>query len=376
MNIVFFIGQLATGGAERQMVNLACGLSDIGHNVVVATIYPGGNNVKLLKENQRLSYISLWNYPSKRFIGRCFQLFFSPLILRKRINHYNPDVVYSMLHMANLIAWLSTRGKLANKLVWGIRSSNMTLNLKRAFPERVCAHVSKTVPLAISNSKSGLKYHKSRRFNPIRFETIPNGIDTNTFRFNKELRFTTRNEFGVIANQSLIGVVARLDPVKGHITFLKAAAKVSQKITDVKFVCVGSGPDDFTKKLQTLTIELGLENRVMWLGNREDTVAIYSALDLLISPSYSEAFPNVIGEAMSCGVSCVVTDVGDSAEIVDCKEHVVPPHCPEKLAEAVVAAIKNKNSHLKSNRNRHRILNHFSFDQLIQSTEELLNSSR
>ncbi|MBC8285581.1 MAG: glycosyltransferase, partial [Nitrospinae bacterium] len=295
MNIVFFIGQLATGGAERQMVNLACGLSDIGHNVVVATIYPGGNNVKLLKENQRLSYISLWNYPSKRFIERCFQLFFSPLILRKRINHYNPDVVYSMLHMANLIAWLSTRGKLANKLVWGIRSSNMTLNLKRAFPERVCAHVSKTVPLAISNSKSGLKYHKSRRFNPIRFETIPNGIDTNTFRFNKELRFTTRNEFGVIANQSLIGVVARLDPVKGHITFLKAAAKVSQKITDVKFVCVGSGPDDFTKKLQTLTIEHGLENRVMWLGNREDTVAIYSALDLLISPSYSEAFPNVIG---------------------------------------------------------------------------------
>ena len=127
-----------------------------------------------------------------------------------------------------------------------------------------------------------------------------------------------RLEWGIAECEKLIGQVGRLDPMKDHSTFLKAAALLAHERKDVRFVCVGEGPTGYRDELYSLAKTLGLASRLIWAGSRRDMPAVYNAFDVAVSSSrWGEGLPNVIAEAMACGVPCVVTDVGDSAFVVD-----------------------------------------------------------
>lgn len=370
MRILFFIGRLGTGGAERQLVNLAQGLCDAGNAVCVVTIFSGGQNAKLLDAHKGVQLVSLWGTRARSVLLRSCQIALAPMLLRRCIRRNNPDFIYSMLYMTNLFAWFATRSHFSKHLTWGVRSSNMTLNWKRAVPERICAFLSRTVPLIIANSSAGMAYHKERGYHPQKFEVIPNGIDTERFQYNEEFRIKIRHELSVSLDEPLIGLVARIDPMKDHTTFLKAAALVIKEVKDVKFICVGGGPDVYAGELRVLANELGLKDRVIWLDDQSDIVPIYSALDILVSSSsYGEGFSNVIGEAMSCGVPCVVTDVGDAALIVEDVGQVVPPNDVELLAAAVLLELILNN---RGNIQRNKIIEQYSLEQLFKKTEDVL----
>lgn len=371
MKILFFIGTLATGGAERQLSVLAKGLSRCGHQVSVVTLFPGGKIADDLKQEPRVKLISLWSFRSHNTIIRLFQLATAPLILYRLIG--NEDCLYSMLEATNFIAWLATRFKKNTCLIWGIRSSNMEAHWKMALFDKFCALVSPSIKLLIANSHAGLKCLLRRGYCPQKAMVIPNGIDTEKFQYNEVSRRTIRNELGVSLNQPLVGIVGRLNPMKDHLTFLNAAALVAKEIEDVKFLCAGGGSGEYVEKLYALTKKLGLIDRVIWLGDRSDIVPIYSALDILVSSSsYGEGFSNVIGEAMSCGLPCIATDVGDSAKVVGVSTLIIEPRNPEVLSEAICKVIENNeniNWHVIS---RDRIINNFSIEQLIQLTEQEL----
>jgi len=366
--ISFFIGMLNIGGAERQLVVLAKGLAECGHRVSVFTIFPGGKNADELSQYPDVKLQSLWPNRSSSQIVRIVQLIISPMILRKLVK--DSDAIYSMLEITNFIAWLATRFRKKPSLIWGIRSSNMEGHWKMALFDKLCALVSPTISLVVANSYAGLECLLSRGYNPQKHLVIPNGIDTDRFQFDGGLRKKIRQEIGISSDQLLIGIVGRLNLMKDHQTFLSAAALVAKEIADVRFVCVGGGRDDYVKKLQEQSKTLGLDDRVFWLGEREDMRTIYSSLDMLVSSSYGEGFPNVIGEAMACGVPCVVTDVGDSAMIVGCSECVVPPRDPRKLADAIIAVAESSYSSKLSVKYRKQIIENFSVGKMISSTAE------
>lgn len=371
MTITLFIGSLKIGGAERQITLLAKGLAKKGHKVNVVTIFPGGELEEELLSCPEITLSSLWSKRSKRMFVRIFQLILSPLILRKHIK--GSDVLYSMLETSNFIAWLATRWLKKPCLIWGIRSSKMEGHWKMAFFEKLCAIVSPTVNLVIANSNAGVKDMLARGYKPKKYIVIHNGIDIERFRFDKKAREDFRAKIGVSSNQKLIGIVGRLDPMKDHYTFLQAAALVLQNLKNVKFLCVGDGPSHYAKKLKELSKKLGIENKVIWLGAQKDMPTIYSALDLLVSSSYGEGFSNVIGEAMACGVPCIVTDVGDSALIVGNMGIVVPPKDPQKLAQAIVSLLKG-NINKTREAIRKRIVENFSLQIFIDKTEKALIS--
>jgi glycosyltransferase involved in cell wall biosynthesis len=98
--------------------------------------------------------------------------------------------------------------------------------------------------------------------------------------------------------------------------------------------------------------------------------AVNNALDICVSSSYSEGFPNVIGEAMACGIPCVVTDAGDSAWIVGDSSLIVPPKHPEALKSAIHSLIENLGTNNYTQENiRQRIIDNFSVIQLVLKTE-------
>ena len=169
----------------------------------------------------------------------------------------------------------------------------------------------------------------------------------------------------------MIGLVGRLDPVKGHSTFITAATLLADERKDVRFVCVGEGPQTYRIQLERLSQELGLTECLIWAGARKDMPAVYNALDIVCSPSYSEAFPNIVAEAMACGVPCVVTDVGDTAKIVGDEGIMVSPGDPHMLAKGLKTMLQGLHE-INPHHLRERIVRRFSVETMIEATERIL----
>ena len=201
---------------------------------------------------------------------------------------------------------------------------------------------------------------------------IPNGFDLNLFKPDLEGRTLVRQELRIPEDTMLIGMVGRFDPQKDHYNFIKAAALLQKEIPDVQFLLCG---DDITwenQKLSKWIDETGFHGYFHLLGRRSDISRIMTALDIA-SSSYGEGFPNVVGEAMSCGVPCVVTDVGDSALIVGDTGIVVPPKDPNALALAwkkLIEIGKDKRQKLGHNA-RLRIRENFNLPSVVRRYEEL-----
>jgi glycosyltransferase involved in cell wall biosynthesis len=164
---------------------------------------------------------------------------------------------------------------------------------------------------------------------------IPNGSDLLTFKPNSGARLSVRKELGLQEETPVIGLVARFDLPKDHRTFVRAAGLLHTRIPDVNFVLCGDGITWVNPQLTEWIDAAGIRTCCHLLGRRLDIPRLSAALDVAVSSSaYSEAWPLSVGEAMACGVPCVVTDVGDCALIVGDTGRIVRPKDPEALADA------------------------------------------
>ena len=371
MVIALLIRSLNYGGSERQLVALARGLHERQYDVTVATFYSGGPLEGELREAgvkvRGLDKGGRWD-----LLGFLFRLV-------RLLREEKPDILYGFLASPNTLSVLLKPIFLRTRMVWGVRASNVNLDrydwLSR-LSYGVERRLARFADLIIANSRAGSSYAVANGFPKNKMVVIPNGIDTERFRPDSEERRRVRAEWGLEEGEKLIGTVGRLDPMKGHATFLKAAAILSQKRGDVRFICVGDGPVDYGRELSALGEELGLTQRIIWAGLREDMPAVYNALDIATSSSYGEGFSNVIGEAMACGVPCVATDVGDSAWIVGSQGLVVPPGNPEALAtrwQDVVDKAPEARSAIGLGL-RERVAKNFSLDRMIEQTAEVLKA--
>jgi glycosyltransferase involved in cell wall biosynthesis len=372
VRVLLFIGTLRTGGAERQFGVLADGLLGNGVETLLTTMTPGGPNWERFAAGHAHDVVSLEPRAQRGGVDAARQHLAAPVELRRLIRRFRPDVVYSALEMTNAIAWMATRGT-RTALAWGVRSSEEDLNLKRAAPFQFCRLVSGTVPLAIANARAARDLHIRRGFRPKRFEVVANGIDTDHFRPDAEARAARRREWGVTAGQTVIGTVGRLVAPKGHEVLLRAARDVLAQLPDARFVVVGDGKAPDRDRLAADAARLGLDGKVLWLGHRPDTADVYPGFDVFCLPSLSESFPNVVGEAMACGLDCVVTDVGDAPVILGGTGRVVPPGDPVKLAENIIWAARHS-ADRDGDARRQRIVDAFSVARMVRRTHDLLES--
>ena len=138
-----------------------------------------------------------------------------------------------------------------------------------------------------------------------------------------------------LAGRTTIGIVAKLSPVKGHQYFLEAAAAIADARSNVAFLVVGDGVRK--KELEEMAAELGIADKVIFAGARDDVPSLLKLMDVFVLSSLSEGSPNVVLEAMAAGLPVVATDVGGLPEIVIDGESgiLVPPGDSGALAAAV-----------------------------------------
>jgi glycosyltransferase involved in cell wall biosynthesis len=368
--ILFLVRSLNAGGAERQLLVTAKGLSERQYQVTVLTFYSGGFYFNELNNSK----VQLLNLRKK---GR-WDLILFILRLRRVLCQQEPDVIYSFMGTSNILSVLLHSFTPATRVIWGVRASNMDLekyDWLTSWSYWFECRLARFSNLIISNSNAGLEYAVDHGFPREKMLVIPNGIDTERFKPDRSAGKELRKQWGVTEDEVLIGLVGRIDPMKGHPIFLDAAALLKKENSNVRFVCVGVGDVIYERAMRQLATDLGLDDVLIWAGRHADMFAVYNALNISSSSSsYGEGFSNVIGEAMACGKPCVTTDVGDSALIVGKTGIVLPVNDSKTLSKALNKLLLLDNKSLKSMSimARFRIVEKFSVAALLDSTEKIL----
>jgi glycosyltransferase involved in cell wall biosynthesis len=367
---VFLVRSLEAGGAERQLVELVRSLDSASFCVTVVTFYPGGilesdlctvPGVRLETANKH----GRWDVAS--FLLR----------LWKVIRRTRPHVVHAYMYGANEVAWLLGRASGA-RVVWGIRASNMDLQHYDSMTRLLFksgALLSSRIDLIISNSYAGRAHHLRLGYAADKFIVISNGIDTKKYRRDTDRSTQLRAQWGVDQDCQVVGLVARVDPMKDHETFLRATAIAASRLQRARFVIIGNGTPRKLAALHTLAQDLGVEHLIIWAGAHRDMTAVHGALDVATSSSaFGEGFSNSLAEAMACETVCVATDVGDARIIIGDTGEIVPPRDAKALAEAWLRVLKASSSERaeRGRRARKRIVENFGVRVLARRTSEML----
>lgn len=370
MRVLHIITGLDDGGAEAVLFRL-CKL-DKKYQHIVISLQAKQKYESLLKK-LNISVHTL-NFSNSRinFFG-LFKLF-------KLIRQIKPDVVQTWMPHADLIGGVLARIAGIKKIFWGVHHANLIkgkINRLVIMIVRLNALLSNLVPTKIIYcAEKSREVQESIGFKKSKGVVVHNGYDTNSFFQDSSLDHIIRNELGISDETFLIGHVGNYHPLKDQETLIKSLRYLDQKSINFNAILVGNKLEPSNKNLVTLINENGLTERIHLLGIRNDITTIMNGIDIFMLSSISEAFPNVLNEAMACETPCVTTNVGDAALIVGDTGWVVSPQDSKALAKATIEAHEEKKFHNESWEQRKkacrkRILENYSLEKMIKEYKDV-----
>ena len=336
MRILHLIPSLRYGGAENQLLQMVRYPSAAGlEHSIVTMLEPERDDASPLDTGRiRVNTLRMQRgMPSLAGFSDFCRL----------LRSEKPAILHTWMYHANVLGLVAGKVVGVPNIVWAIRCSDMDFS-KYSLLSRVVfrtgAVLSRWPDVIVFNSRAGIAVHSQHGFANPHIEFIPNGIETSRFRPDADAKASVRHELGCRASDILVGHFARFDPMKDHDTFIRGAGLIRQTVPDVRFIMAGSGATSQNTALMDMLRHANLVDCFYLLGMRADTPRLMAALDLFCSTSaFGEGFSNVVGEAMASGVRCVVTNVGDSAQIVGDTGCVVPPRDPAAFAHACVTLL-------------------------------------
>ncbi|HAA92521.1 MAG TPA: hypothetical protein DCS82_06840 [Rhodospirillaceae bacterium] len=315
-SVLHIITGLDTGGAETMLAALALEKLKQGSQPLIVSLTEGGSQFERLHD------------AGCRVIGLGMSRGQSNWKAMRRlaalIKEEKPSVVQSWMYHSDLAAlitlWMSGRRR-KTRLFWGVRCSDMDASRYR-WLRRICAWLSRWPDGLVANSEAGLRFHvDTLAYRPRQTAVVHNGFDLSRFRYDEAARRRLRRNLKIEDNAFVIGVIARVDPMKDYPNLISAL----KSLEGVTALAIGRGTE-------TLPDVRGLRK----CGERDDIPQLLSTIDILVSPSaFGEGLSNVIGEAMACGRPIVATDVGDARLLIGEAGLVVAPESSEALAVAV-----------------------------------------
>jgi glycosyltransferase involved in cell wall biosynthesis len=368
LKIAFIITGLSAGGAEIMLLQILERLdSRFSKNVISLTslgeigrkIQSLGINVEALGMTPRVP---------------------NPIALIKLmriIRSLKPNVVHTWMYHSDLIGGIAARLAGIRSIAWSLRHSNLAPNLNKRstlLVMQACAKLSPWIPQRIiACSETAQAAHIEAGYDANKISVIPNGFDLSRYKPDTDARNSVRAEFNLSQNAQLVGLIARYDPQKNHTGFLKAAAYIHRSRPDVHYLLVGKGVDNGNRILREEIGQAGLSSCVQLLGYREDIPRLMASLDVLASSSDGEAFPNVLGEAMACGIPCAATDAGDSSYIIGDTGQLAHTGDMIGLAEAIMSLLSMgpENRELISMQARSRIYDNFEISKVVKRYEAI-----
>ena len=321
VRVTHVITTLVSGGAERMLERLVLAThgGPLEHEVI--TLVGGGAvSDNLVRAGVRVRSLGMRREGSVPDPT-------APFRLAALLRDARGDVIQGWMYHANLLAGLAAPLAALPRPIWGIRTASAPVGRERArtvATARVAARLAFLLARGVVvNGRRARDTHVAAGYPARLFEVIPNGIDASRWTPNPEAREPVRRELGIGPDAPLIGYVANVRPIKDHATFFAAARRLVDAGSAAHFLIAGVDATASHPTVRALIAAHGLEGRVHALGERDDIVRLTQALDVASLTSVEESFPNVVAEAMACGVPVVSTDAGDALEIMGPHGHAV-----------------------------------------------------
>ncbi|MFX0124502.1 MAG: glycosyltransferase [Candidatus Hodarchaeota archaeon] len=359
-NILHLASTRGIGGAENLLINLACGLRKDTFNSIVFLLQHG-------PLYQELRDRGIETYVINSSLGDFWFFLNLLLIVRKR----KINLIHSHEFLMNVYGTFA--GKIMKiPVVTTVHGKNYYHEKLR----RVLAYkyVSKnTKMVAVCNDlKEFLIREVGIDENKIRI--IYNGINLEKFsdKINQSEKKQLRTNLGVNQNDFLIGSVANLRPVKGHIFLIQAATELIKRHRSARILLVGRGPceDELRKEAERLNVL----NNLLFLGYRKNIDKILQVLDVFVLPSTSEGLPLSLLEAMAAGVPVIASHVGGVPEIIidNINGYLIPPANPSTIAKKILFLLESNETKTRfSKSGLETIKTRFSSTKMINTYQEL-----
>jgi glycosyltransferase involved in cell wall biosynthesis len=324
--ILYVIGQLRRGGAEQQLYYL---LKYLRPKARVVALSEGGYWADPIRglgvEVVELHRKGSWDF------SRLYSL---TMITRA----YRPDIVHVFLdNVPGLYGRLAAL--LGNaKVISGERAD--TALQQPGWYRALKRLLNRNVAAVVCNSQSNYRNLLDQKISSVqKLSYIPNGLELD--RFPERDESTNGADHGA-QRRLVVGTVGSLVSEKSPEVFIRAAATIMSEHPEVRFVHIGEGP--LKLEMEALTRELGIRDRLQFLGQRDDVPKLLAEMDMFVLTSKTEGLPNAIMEAMAAGLPCVATDAGGCRELVHEGEtgFVVPIGDEIKVVERILLLLRNK----------------------------------
>lgn len=372
IKIIYFIGSLQLGGAERQLAELATRLDKRKFDVEICCIAQGGPLVKYVEQygvpvrifNFYLVRGKLNPYSYLHLVRELWRIY-------RYIKKSRPDIVHAYLYTAYIVGIACARlagipVTIASRRSLGYFKDNSF------FKQPLENIINKFTDYVLVNSEAVKQdVLRRERIDPRKIHLIYNGVDIQRFQQPVNVGTEIRRQLGIPEDCVVIGVVANLIPYKGHKDLIEAGRIIKDKFPKARFVFVGRD-SGIKQPLEALIQSYHLEEMFIFTGDRTDIPELMQAFDIVALASYEEGFSNVILEAMASGKPVVATNVGGNPEAIVNGEtgFLVPPHSPEALARALLPLLREPELRTQLGENGlERVKKLFSIEHLIANMQ-------
>jgi len=358
MNILYIVNHLNTGGITAYLLSLASGLKEKGHNVYIAS--QGGELLPKFVE----AGITFFPIPIKTKSEVSPGIFLSRARLLPVLKKRGIDIIHSHSRTTQILAQLlSKKGNIRHIFTChGFFKRRLSRRLFPCWGAQV---------IAISQA---VKEHLIQDFklDAKKITVIHNGIDLTRFNAGSSKdKAVFKREFG-LNNGPVLGIIARLSDVKGHIYLIKAMKLVLDKVPDAQLLVVGEGK--MYEKLVALGEKLGIAQSIIFIPAVKDTRDALRAMDLFVMPSLKEGLGLALMEAMASGLAVVGSNVGGIKSLIRGQDNglLVEPADAGQLSEAIMSLLGDlKLRSCLGAKAKTFIKENFSRDKMVLETERV-----
>lgn len=353
------------GGAERQLYLLSSSLDPGLFKTIVVQLFPSRSPSMA---TGKMGAAEMLHFPTKKF----YNLHGVHQILKLGIlaKREKVDIIHTFFEKSDVMGWLTAR--LAGIPVWITSWRDLGFKRKVVY-KKIFKLAAKNCSRCVANCYAiRNEVIQKEKLSDDKVEVIYNGLDFSRYLEPSDGNHI-RSELGIEKNVPIVGMIADINfEIKGHQFFIEASKRVLKEVPNVEFLLVGDG--SLRQRFENLAEELGIRQKIHFLGKRGDIPVILSSLNVSVLCSTSEGFSNVILESMAAGKPVVATNVGGSPEMVidGITGYLVLPSNSDALAEAIITLIQNPNKAMTMGVEGKKLVQEkFTVEAMVKSYERL-----